>query len=242
MADTESSTPTARSALMNNRTNSASVLSPKGILKNKIGPQESRSPHLTWDEPNLALNDLNRDSTMKITEPKTPFVRYNAETDEVMDLESIPDFDLGRASSSSSSSQHQASAVHEEPMATDDDQSQNPSSSMRRFSSSSSRRGSGSTERRQVLVQPPVGPSSTAGDDALDDEEDEADLDPDARAKHDAFVRARKGHYGNEAEAMKKARELAEREEIESEATVDESDQLSDSSKSESVPTVPNGV
>ncbi|OAV96907.1 hypothetical protein PTTG_08934 [Puccinia triticina 1-1 BBBD Race 1] len=244
MAETESSAHTARSALMTNRANSTSVLSPKGILKNKIGPQESRSPHLTWDEPNLALNDLNRDSTMKITEPKTPFVRYNAETDEVMDLESIPDFDLGRASSSSSSS-HQASAIHEEPMATDEDQSQNPSSSMRRFSSSSSRRGSGSTERRQVLVQPPVGPSSTAGDDALDDEEDGADLDPDARAKHDAFLRARKGHYGNEAEAMKKARELAEKEEIESEATVEstaESDQLSDSSNSEVVPAVPNGV
>jgi hypothetical protein len=41
---------------------------------------------------------------------------------------------------------------------------------------------------------------------------------------------------------MKKARELAEKEEVESEATVDESDQLSDSSKSETVPTVPNGV
>jgi len=177
---------------------------------------------------------------MKITEPKTPFVRYNAETDEVMDLESIPDFDLGRASSSSSS--HQPSAIHDEPMSTEEAPSeyQGTESSIRRFSSSSSRRGSGSTERK-VLVQPPVGLPSTAGDDAFDDDEDGADLDPDARAKHDAFVRARKGHYGNEAEAMKKARELAEKEEIESEATV-ESDQLSDSSNSEVVPPVPNGA
>lgn len=188
----------------------------------------------------MALNDLNRDSTMKITEPKTPFVRYNAETDEVMNLESIPDFDLGRASSSSS---YQPASINDEPMASEEDPSgsQNPTPSMRRFSSSSSRRGSGSTERK-VLVQPPVGPSSTAGDDALDDEEDDADLDPDARAKHDAFVRARKGHYGNEAEAMKKARELAEKEEIESEATAESSDQLTDSSTHEDVPPVPNGA
>ncbi|KAH9472467.1 hypothetical protein Pst134EA_003078 [Puccinia striiformis f. sp. tritici] len=191
-------------AMDNNQTNSASAsaVSPKGILKNKLGQQESRSPHLTWDEPNLALNDLNRDSTMKITEPKTPFVRYNAETDEVMNLESIPDFDLGRASSTlstaaASTSTQLVNNSGQEPMTTEARLNPEiPLIPMRRFSSSSSRRGSGSTERRQVLVQPPVGPSSTAGDDALDDEDEGADLHPDARAKHDAFVRARKGHYG----------------------------------------------
>lgn len=30
---------------------------------------------LRWDEDNLKMNDENRDSTMKIDEPKTPFVR-----------------------------------------------------------------------------------------------------------------------------------------------------------------------
>ncbi|KAH9472475.1 hypothetical protein Pst134EA_003085 [Puccinia striiformis f. sp. tritici] len=205
---------TASSAAMdNNQTNSASAsaVSPKGILKNKLGQQESRSPQsvsinlfllvksvthittthenssLTWDEPNLALNDLNRDSTMKITEPKTPFVRYNAETDEVMNLESIPDFDLGRASSTSSTAAGSTltqlvNNSGQEPMTTEARLNPEiPLIPMRRFSSSSSRRGSGSTERRQVLVQPPVGPSSTAGDDALDDEDEGADLDPDAR-------------------------------------------------------------
>lgn len=38
---------------------------------------------LTWDEENLALTEIQKDSLMKITEPKTPYVRYNAETDEV---------------------------------------------------------------------------------------------------------------------------------------------------------------
>jgi protein phosphatase inhibitor 2 len=43
---------------------------------------------LTWDEQNIALHEVQKDSTMKINEPKTPYVRYNAETDEVMNLES----------------------------------------------------------------------------------------------------------------------------------------------------------
>lgn len=86
-----------------------------------------------------------------------------------------------------------------------------------------------------------MGSSTSAGDDALNDEEDDAYLDPDTKAKHDAFVRARKGHYGNEAEAMKKARELAEREEIESEATVG-SDKLSESTDSDVGSLAPNGA
>jgi hypothetical protein len=38
---------------------------------------------LQWDEANIALTEIQKDSLMKITEPKTPYVRYNPETDEV---------------------------------------------------------------------------------------------------------------------------------------------------------------
>lgn len=38
---------------------------------------------LQWDEENLALTEIQKDSLMKITEPKTPYVHYNAETDEI---------------------------------------------------------------------------------------------------------------------------------------------------------------
>ncbi|KAI7961203.1 hypothetical protein MJO28_001692 [Puccinia striiformis f. sp. tritici] len=65
------------------------------------------------------------------------------------------------------------------------------------------------------------------------------DLDPDARAKHDAFVRARKGHYENEAEAMKKTRKLAEKDDIESDVaatSVEESEDLPSLPSSESQP------
>ena len=38
---------------------------------------------LQWDEENIALTEIQKDSLMKITEPKTPYVRYNAELDTV---------------------------------------------------------------------------------------------------------------------------------------------------------------
>ena len=41
---------------------------------------------LQWDEENLAITEAQKDSQMKITEPKTPYVRYNALTDEVENL------------------------------------------------------------------------------------------------------------------------------------------------------------
>lgn len=47
-----------------------------------VGPSCSS---LQWDEENLALTEAQKDSHMKITEPKTPYVRYNAETDTVED-------------------------------------------------------------------------------------------------------------------------------------------------------------
>lgn len=92
---------------------SSSGVRPKGILKHAgsstgqdgaaeddaqtvvEGQGQGAAPSLRWDEVNLNLNEVNRDSTMKITEPKTPYVRYNAETDEVMDLDKIPGFELG---------------------------------------------------------------------------------------------------------------------------------------------------
>lgn len=43
----------------------------------------TRYASLQWDEENLALTEAQKDSQMKITEPKTPYVRYDAETDTV---------------------------------------------------------------------------------------------------------------------------------------------------------------
>jgi protein phosphatase inhibitor 2 len=79
---------------------------PKGILKNASQNNVNLTKHaylshlrtygngfadvinplifrLTWDEENLALTEIGKDSLMKIDEPKTPYVRYNQELDEV---------------------------------------------------------------------------------------------------------------------------------------------------------------
>ena len=43
---------------------------------------EENSPRLKWDEANLYLTEQQRDSTMKITEPKTPYAKqYDPEED-----------------------------------------------------------------------------------------------------------------------------------------------------------------
>ncbi|KAJ6616219.1 hypothetical protein B0H10DRAFT_2037883 [Mycena sp. CBHHK59/15] len=62
---------------------SASNPKPKGILKNTPQTAGACGHSLQWDEENLALTEIQKDSLMKITEPKTPYVRYNAETDTV---------------------------------------------------------------------------------------------------------------------------------------------------------------
>lgn len=80
---------------------------------------DENSPRLKWDEANLYLTEQQRDSTMKITEPKTPYAKQydpaedeeeiemlNAQdlkVDELDDkpkarkpkMDDIPDFDLG---------------------------------------------------------------------------------------------------------------------------------------------------
>lgn len=88
------------------------------VLEMKIASQFPGS--LQWDEENLALTEIQKDSLMKITEPKTPYVHYNAETDEIEGGEDfiydsehqlirtlwyteIPSLDLGDRASSSSS-------------------------------------------------------------------------------------------------------------------------------------------
>lgn len=80
---------------------------------------DENGPQLKWDEANLYLNEQNRDSTMKIDEPKTPYAKQydpaedeeevemlNAQDLQVDELDAkprrkpkiddIPEFDLGQ--------------------------------------------------------------------------------------------------------------------------------------------------
>lgn len=54
----------------------------EGVCTYRLEIAQSRYS-LQWDEENLALTEAQKDSQMKITEPKTPYVRYDAETDTI---------------------------------------------------------------------------------------------------------------------------------------------------------------
>ncbi|KAI0294578.1 hypothetical protein BC826DRAFT_1011461 [Russula brevipes] len=158
---------------------------PKGILKNAPPVPGTASQHLQWDEANIALTELQKDSQMKITEPKTPYVRYNPELDEVEG--DIPPIDLGGPSASPPP----ASPVPVEP----------PSPRRTSFSTGKrpGRSSSGSSSRSTSFSIPPDFSRGEIQEASSDDEP----MSPEAAAKHEAFLKARGRHYSNEAEAMK---------------------------------------
>ncbi|KAF9562207.1 hypothetical protein EC968_005365 [Mortierella alpina] len=64
----------------------------KGILKKAASsqhPPEEAAPRLKWDEENLIITEAQKDSTMKIDEPKTPYVHYDHALDRVLDAEEV---------------------------------------------------------------------------------------------------------------------------------------------------------
>jgi len=227
------------------RTNSK----PKGILKNAPPTYPTSQQHsLQWDEENLALTEAQKDSQMKITEPKTPYVRYNAETDTVEG--DIPSLDLnGRTAS---------------PGVLSPERPQSPSSSTGATgggSTPSSRRTSFSSNGRTSTPsgRPESGRSSRSTsfnlpDDAREtirldgrqpgDEVEWEEMDEETAAKHAAFLRARGRHYSNEAEAMKMAAKLIDEEDDEESASIDRDSIDEDSlmSVDDEVPVKVNGV
>lgn len=236
---------------------SASNPKPKGILKNAPSssgtlptissgaeagaapPSQSRSAsgsvptpggggqHLSWDEENLALTEIGKDSLMKITEPKTPYVRYNAELDIVENMNDIPSFDLShnQPSTSTSSSLRVESPKADHALLSEDSKltDLNTSTNARRLSFTASNQGrsnsasAGSTSSRSTSFHLPdeerkklqKRPAEPAGNGEVEEEE----MDEEAAAKHEAFLKARGRHYSNEAEAMKRAQELLKEEE-----------------------------
>jgi len=213
------------------RSNSQQRL-PKGILKN--APRQDSDPNasqrLTWDEENLALTEIGKDSLMKITEPKTPYVRYNALTDEVEG--DIPGFSLD---GNKSPSNPESPTTSQSPSMDTDSNSRRGS-----VSSSGKRPGSANSSRstsfnlpndERVFARP-----STTSEVVMGEIEVGEEMDEETAAKHAEFVKARGRHYSNEADAMKRARQLIE----------EEDDDSHSASEAEVPPlprqTVPNGV
>ncbi|KAH9943143.1 uncharacterized protein BXZ73DRAFT_97197 [Epithele typhae] len=203
---------------------------PKGILKNAPPNAPGGTQHsLQWDEENLALTEAQKDSHMKITEPKTPYVRYNAETDTVES--DIPSLDLNGAGMRTAS-----------PVAVEPPRAMSPTSSTgatgggsgppsRRTSFSSVGRAStpggrsGSSSRSTSFNLPSEAREviDLDGPQPGDEIECDEEMDEETARKHAAFVRARGRHYSNEAEAMKMAKRLMQEEDEESSSSVAES-------------------
>ncbi|EGO27734.1 hypothetical protein SERLADRAFT_461675 [Serpula lacrymans var. lacrymans S7.9] len=193
---------------------SASNPKPKGILKNAAPAASGQQQHsLQWDEENLALTEIQKDSLMKITEPKTPYVRYNAETDEIEG--DIPSLDLGgRFHSSPVSPVRTISPTGADTSGPSSRRTSISSAGRPSASTTSGRSGSANSSRSTSFNLPNEARGeirALKGDPGEEVEMDE-EMDEEAAAKHAAFVRARGRHYSNEAEAMKMASKLMESE------------------------------
>ncbi|KAF2096037.1 hypothetical protein NA57DRAFT_43492, partial [Rhizodiscina lignyota] len=55
---------------------------------------DENSPRLKWDEANLYLTEQQRDSTMKITEPKTPYAKQYDPAEDEQEIEALNAEDL----------------------------------------------------------------------------------------------------------------------------------------------------
>jgi len=192
---------------------SGSLPKPKGILKNTPQTPGTQSHSLQWDEENLSLTEIQKDSLMKITEPKTPYVRYNAETDEIIEGD-IPALELELSATSLGGPRSASPAIS---ISTTGADASGPSSRRTSISSigrpgtaMSARSGSGASSRSTSFSLPNDARSAIRADRRSPGEEVEFDeeMDEESAAKHAEFLRARGRHYSNEAEAMKRAAQM----------------------------------
>ncbi|PVU90517.1 hypothetical protein BB561_004851 [Smittium simulii] len=78
----------------------------RGILKN-AKTKTIKGPQLKWDEENIRITELQKDSKMKVDEPKTPYIHYDITKDPALqDLE-----ELRLSPSNSSRASSRASSV-----------------------------------------------------------------------------------------------------------------------------------
>ncbi|KAG8710765.1 hypothetical protein FRC08_016745 [Ceratobasidium sp. 394] len=212
-------------------TTAAAQPKPKGILKNALPSPGLSNTRLTWDEENLALTEVQKDSLMKITEPKTPYVRYNAETDEVEGFSNIPAFNLdSRPGRPNSTEVAQSPSTSIPPVPEDSPAPPVPPAPLSRKSSGASEPPPMSSRRTSFSTPPVPGRTGSAsgsssrstsflagdrgevrglqGQHGERGEVEEDEMDEESAEKHAAFIKARGRHYSNEAEAMKRAQQL----------------------------------
>ncbi|KAK5816835.1 hypothetical protein F5H01DRAFT_341843 [Linnemannia elongata] len=178
----------------------------KGILKKATAAQaEENAPRLKWDEESLIITEAQKDSTMKIDEPKTPFIHYDHELDRVLDADEVFRLNGPR--------KKQAALAHTPPVPSyfkglpDEDEEDGEDD-----------------DDREPNDEPEEWQSS--------DEEDERDSENKA-VDHDKFARLRAKHY-NMREAVKLGHALDQDDEDEDEDEEAEQQQQQPGSRSRS--------
>ncbi|EAL20689.1 hypothetical protein CNBE0540 [Cryptococcus deneoformans B-3501A] len=226
----------------------------RGILKNplsdSIGPDGERivgEHSLQWDEANIALTEVQKDSLMKIDEPKTPYVRYDAINDQVLANDSdVPSFDLedDRAPRSPTTPLSPRNSIGispdqvarntlmnsqppRRPSSSTSTSSRSPSFSLPskdhpvRPGSSSPRTSTGSIHSANGSVggmELGATAANTAANSGEVFSDSEEEMDEETKARHKEFEKKRNSHYSKEAAfAMRKAKELLQKEEEEEE-------------------------
>ncbi|KAJ3179401.1 hypothetical protein HDU87_003011 [Geranomyces variabilis] len=140
---------------------------PKGILKH-AEDQSTSARGIKWDEDNLLITEAGKGATMKIDEPKTPYIRYDSANDMILGSSgSVPPLELSFAIEEAREQQAASHHHHQNRAAR----------------GSSDTDSQGSASRRRVSV-----------DEWGDDSEDE-NMDPKEAEKHRKFEQLRASHY-----------------------------------------------
>ncbi|ROW01875.1 hypothetical protein VMCG_05617 [Cytospora schulzeri] len=82
---------------------SSSAARPVGLVSRRqssrtpsvADPSEEADPRIKWDEANLYLTEQERTSTMKITEPKTPYAKHYDPSEDPSDEDDDGDIEMG---------------------------------------------------------------------------------------------------------------------------------------------------
>ncbi|KAF4996565.1 hypothetical protein FDECE_12384 [Fusarium decemcellulare] len=138
-----------------------------------VGDSLESSQRLKWDEANLYLTEQERSSTMKITEPKTPYAKHYDPSEDPSDDEKDPLADAG------------ARLQDSRPSREDDI----PGLSLGEPEEEIPEAGAPSPRSEKSVH---VDDESSAGHDA---EDELAGMSPEEREKHRKFEQLRKRHY-----------------------------------------------
>ncbi|KAG0267960.1 hypothetical protein DFQ27_007831 [Actinomortierella ambigua] len=175
----------------------------KGILKKPAASfaNVEKTPSLKWDEENLTITEAQKDSTMKIDEPKTPFVYYDHAQDKVLDS-NMEDFVLDKPK------KKQAALAHTPPVPSympglnddeDEDEDENGDEDNESYEDDSD-------EFEEDIPQEQGQPNDP--DEWQDSDEEEVEQRK-AVKKHDKFAKMRAEHY-KMRDALRLGHKLAE--------------------------------